>query len=688
MSEAVASNVPVDEVEAFLATTALFHRCNPEVLARVAPDLEPFDYPDGSTVVAVGSPGEGIGVVYSGRASVWLPSADLQPATLEMLLPGEHFGEVAFLSSAASPYSIVADEACRVLWLRAELAAALLARFPAFATALGSRMAGQIARLCEVRRTAAPPAAPPRDDSATASAQPQAGQLRFAEIRDFDLQPSVLSMLPTRLIKLHRLLPVRLFGSALTVAMVAPRNVAALAEVKRALPGVELEIVAISQDDFNQALVKLRLDDARPVRARPGAPSMNPDTLTFETAADNDKDAARAPGDDVIRLVNRMIVAALDREASDIHIEPTAGVPRVRFRVNGVMTDWAEPVPAGTSMKGLAARIKVLAGLDITERRLPQDGRIGVNAGKREVDLRVSTLPANRGEKIALRILEGAAATRQLDEIFLDPSMLGAVRRALDRPYGGILVAGPTGSGKTTTLYSLLHERRLTRPDSNIIMVEDPIEYRLQGVVQVQVNAGVGLQFAQVLRAMMRQDPDVIVVGETRDRDTAGLALEAAMTGHLLLTSLHANDALSTVQRLENLGCERALIAQALSLVLVQRLVRKLCTACRVVEPPPPALLDSLLARGLVDRSAAQGLARANGCDACNGTGYVGRAAVLECLQITDPVRTALAAGRPLEEVERLAFSANAFLPFPAYATFLLQQQIISAAEVLLTLSD
>jgi len=508
------------------------------------------------------------------------------------------------------------------------------------------------------------------------------------ELREFDLSPSVLAMVPTKLIRSFRLLPVRLAGNALTVAMVNPRDNAALAELKRTLHTVQVTPVAIGLEDFNSALVRLKLlDEAGPKKA--GGPRINPDTFQFETVAEQDRDRpdARAVGDDAIRLVNKMVATGLEREASDIHIEPTAQGFRVRFRVNGVLQDWNEPIPPNMPLKGITARIKVLAGLDITERRLPQDGRIGLTAGKREIDLRVSTLPANRGEKIALRILEAAGSTRALEQIFFDPTVLGAARKALNRPYGGIVIAGPTGSGKTSSLYALLNERKVTRPDTNIIMVEDPIEYRLPGVTQVQVNAAAGLGFAQVLRSMLRQDPDVIVVGEMRDEDTVRIALEAAMTGHLLLTSLHANHAISAIQRLENLGAGRALIAQSIHLVLVQRLVRKLCSACRKLDAPTPALLESLIARKIVEKGQ-EVLPRAVGCDACAGSGYVGRAAVVESLQVTDPVREAIAAGRALADVQQIAREGRALVQFAEYARHLLNKQIISASEVLLSLAD
>jgi type IV pilus assembly protein PilB len=524
-----------------------------------------------------------------------------------------------------------------------------------------------------------------------ASQQPQpdaSGMIPFVELREYDLSPSVLAMVPIKLIRSFRLLPVKLAGNVLTVAMVNPRDNAALAELQRTLQTVQVVPVAVGLEEFNSALVRLKLlDETGPKKA--GGPRINPDSFQFETVAEPDRDRtdARTVGDDAIRLVNRIIAAGLDREASDIHIEPTVQGFRVRFRVNGVLQDWSEPIPPNTSLKGITARIKVLAGLDITERRLPQDGRIGMSTGKRDIDLRISTLPANRGEKLALRILEAAGSTRALEQIFLDPTVLGAARKALNRPYGGIIIAGPTGSGKTSSLYALLNERKVTRPDTNIIMVEDPIEYRLPGVTQVQVNAAAGLGFAQVLRSMLRQDPDVIVVGEMRDEDTVQIALEAAMTGHLLLSSLHANNAVAAIQRLENLGAGRALVAQSVQLVLVQRLVRKLCSACRKLDPPTPALLDSLIARKIVEKGQ-QVLPRAVGCDACGGTGYVGRAAVVETLQINDAVREAIAAGRPLADVHQIARDGRALVPFIDYARHLLHKQIISASEVLLSVAE
>ena len=694
--------VPGEKILPFLARASLFKNAPKEVVTKVSTLLQGLECADGSEVVSAGKVNDGLGILFSGKAQVLLPSAGGELVPVEELLPGDHFGEVGAVLGKPSPYFVIATDVSRVLWLPAAILQGMMGSVPAVSEALAKGLGERVVAFAGIERhgslelmtdieaellQAVEPVVEGIGPQAALPVADMSGMISFAEVRDFDLSPTVLAMVPTKLIRSFRLLPVKLAGNLLTIAMVNPRDNAALAELKRTLQTVQIAPVAIGLEDFNSALVRLKLlDDSGPKKS--GGPRINPDSFQFETIAEQDRAGdARAVGDDAIRLVNRIIAAGLEREASDIHLEPTAQGFRVRFRVNGLLQDWTEPIPASTSLKGVTARIKVLAGLDITERRLPQDGRIGVTAGKREIDLRVSTLPANRGEKIALRILEAAGSTRALEQIFLEPGVLAAARKALNRPYGGIIIAGPTGSGKTSSLYALLNERKVTRPDTNIMMVEDPIEYRLAGVTQVQVNAAAGLGFAQVLRSMLRQDPDVIVVGEMRDEDTAQIALQAAMTGHLLLTSLHANHGLAALQRLENLGAGRALVAQSIHLVLVQRLVRKLCSACRKLEPPAPALLESLVARKIVDKGQ-QTLPRAVGCDACAGTGYVGRAAVVEALQITDAVREAIAADRPLPDVHNIARESRALVPFIDYARHLLQKQIISASEVLLSLAD
>lgn len=695
--------VPADKIQPFLAKTALFKSAPKEVVAKVAPLLQGLECAEGSELVSAGKINDGVGILFSGKAQVFLPAAGGELLAVEELVPGDHFGEVGAILGKPSPYFVITTDSSRVLWLPAATLQGMVSAVPSVGEALARRLTERVVSFAAVEKQGGPEVLTDVESQLlqtvdpgvelqplqTLSPEPDtSGAIPFHELRDFDLSPSVLAMVPTKLVRSWRMLPVKLSGNVLTLAMVNPRDNAALAEIKRTLQTVEIMPVAIGLEDFSSTLVRLKLSDDPTPGAKRTGPRINPDAFQFETVAEQERGAdTRTVGDDAIRLVNRIIAAGIEREASDIHLEPTPTNFRVRFRVNGVLQDWSDPIPQGISLKSITARIKVLAGLDITERRLPQDGRIGLSVGKRDIDLRVSTLPANRGEKIGLRILEAAGSTRPLDQIFLEPAVLSAARKAINRPYGGVIIAGPTGSGKTSSLYALLNERKVTRPDTNILMVEDPIEYRLPGVTQVQVSAAAGLGFAQVLRAMLRQDPDVIVVGEMRDEHTALLALEAAMTGHVLLTSLHANNAIAALQRLENLGCGRALIAQSIHLVLVQRLVRKLCSACRKLDPPTPALLDSLVARGVL-KKGEQVVPRAVGCDACAGTGYVGRTVVVETLQINDALREALSAGKSLDEVKQIAEETRALLPFIDYGRALLQKQIIGASEVLLSLAD
>jgi type IV pilus assembly protein PilB len=693
--------VPPERIAPFLATkTTLFKACSKETVTRVAALVQGLECASGSEIISAGKPNDGVFVLFSGSAQILLPGAGGDLIPVEDLGPGAHFGEIGALLGKPSPFYVIASDPSRLLFIPAIAVQGLVANVPQVADAVTKRLAERLAGLAAVQTAPLPEvmtdveaqllmvATPESASDGSAMMGPQR-PIAFHELREFDLSPTVLTMVPTKLVRQYRLLPVKLHGKELTLAMVNPRDQAALAEVSRALVSVDLVPVAIGLEDFNSALVRLKLDDARGIARTSSSQRVNPESFNFETIAEREEARAdrAAMGDEAIKLVNRIIAAGIEREASDIHIEPTAQGFRVRLRINGVLADWNEPVPATASLKGITARIKVLAGLDITERRLPQDGRIGLNAGRREIDLRVSTLPANRGEKIVLRILEASGSTRQLEQIFFEPSVLSAVRKALNRPYGGIIVAGPTGSGKTSSMYSILNERKVTRPDTNIIMVEDPIEYRLPGVTQVQVNAGVGLGFAQVLRSMLRQDPDVMVVGEMRDDETAQIALESAMTGHLLLTSLHANNSVAALARLENLGCSRAMIAQSVHLVLVQRLVRRLCSNCRKLDPVLPVLHASLVARRIIGKDDVM-LPRAVGCDACAGTGYVGRAAVLECLQMTDGLREAVSSGKSFAEVRNDALADGALLPAVDYARFLLQKQIISASEVLVSLAD
>lgn len=699
-------SVPAGTVAEFLSSTALFQECDRATIDKIAPHVLAYEVAGGTVIVRAGTANPGIGFLYSGRAAVRMPHAD-GGDTLEPVEIGDAFGDTGAFLGTNQPWDVIAEHDCVVLLLGSELIAQIAAKVAAFSFAAARRLARRVITTAPPtrarRNTSLPPLVPAMapgtvsPGSSGLAALAALGGLPgkpgneavipFVRVASYEPTAQVLAMIPAKVIQQHRLLPLSLADRSLTVGMVDPHNGSSRAELQRILGSVDVIVVAISQDDFNESYVRFRIDASRGGRGAKMLDQISPESLLFDIV-DQEREAksANVIGDEVVAMASRIIAHAIERGASDVHIElDTAGL-RVRFRVQGQLLDWENTVPAGYA-KGLVARLKILAGLDITERRLPQDGRIGIKLGRREVDLRVSTLPSSRGEKIALRLFEAASTMRPLDTIFYDPKILAALRSTINRPYGAIIVAGPTGSGKSSSLYAALGERKRTRSDTNLLTVEDPIEYRLSGVTQVQVSHAVDLTFAKVLRAMLRQDPDAVMVGEVRDSETAQLALEAAMTGHLLFTSLHANNAPGVLQRLENLGCSRPLIAQSVALVLVQRLVRKLCPRCAVVEPPPPIMLENLAALGLIDRAAPPPLPRSVGCSECNHTGYSGRIAVVEMLQMGEVQRAHVMAGGSLADLERESIENGALIPFRRSALFLMEKKLITPSEALLTVT-
>jgi len=358
--------------------------------------------------------------------------------------------------------------------------------------------------------------------------------------------------------------------------------------------------------------------------------------------------ASEAP---VVRLVNRMIAQAVEQRASDIHIEPFEQALRVRYRIDGVLVE-TEPPPA-RFRAAIVSRVKIMARLDIAERRLPQDGRIKLAVRGKDIDLRVATIPTMHGEAVVLRVLDRGSVQLDFDTLGFDEHSLAAYRSALLRPNGIILVTGPTGSGKTTTLYTSLLE--LNTPDKKILTVEDPVEYQLDGVNQVPVRPQIGLKFANVLRSMLRHDPDIIMVGEIRDLETAQIAIQAALTGHLVLSTLHTNNAASTLTRLLDMGVEDYLLTSTLNAVVAQRLVRKLCPACREPYAPLPGMIEEF---GLEDLQAPR-FYHPRGCDKCKQTGFFGRIGINEVLVLNDRLRAEILKRADSSTLQRAALESG-----------------------------
>jgi type IV pilus assembly protein PilB len=484
------------------------------------------------------------------------------------------------------------------------------------------------------------------EDTLTEFLAKQFGIERFSLVSG-DIEDSVFALVPPQLIQKHHLVPTKLVGSTLTIAMSDPTDLVAINEIKF-ITGYGVKVVLASPSAIKKTLDHrfggASYDD---VLKKFGDGDME---VIHEHDDVNIKELQQATMEaPVVTLVNAILADAATRRASDIHIEPYEKIFRVRFRVDGVLQEIMSPP---LRLKNpLVSRLKVMAGLDIAERRLTQDGRIKLKMGiNGELDIRVSILPTLFGEKVVMRLLDKSNLQLDMAKLGFDPRTLNDFQEAIHKPYGMILITGPTGSGKSTTLYSALSE--LNKPDVNISTAEDPVEYNLAGINQVQVREQIGLNFAACLRSFLRQDPDIIMVGEVRDLETAQIAVKAALTGHLVLSTLHTNDAPSTIDRLINMGVEPFLLTSSINLIAAQRLVRKICEQCK-----EPVQIDSeaLVNLGIDSSDVVGGFPtfRGRGCSNCNGTGYRGRLAIYEVLVMHETLKELILRAASAVELKR-----------------------------------
>ncbi|PPS45709.1 GspE/PulE family protein [Chroococcidiopsis sp. TS-821] len=489
------------------------------------------------------------------------------------------------------------------------------------------------------------------------------------------------TLIPVEICRRFQLMPLSQTADppAVLVAMVDPDHLEAQDNLSRILrpKGLGWQRIGIAQDDFQQLFAKYldaqveqqkqkELQKSVDVQSEiEGLEGFDLQNAHDEVEADLGAAIQNAEAAPVIALVNKILVKALQEKVSDIHIEPQEEYLRIRFRKDGVLRQAFDPLPKKI-VAAVVARFKIISDLDIAERRMPQDGRIRRVFEGRKVDFRVSTLPSRYGEKVVLRILDNSATQLGLDKLISDEESLQIVREMASRPFGLLLVTGPTGSGKSTTLYSILAERN--EPGVNISTAEDPIEYSLPGITQVQVIRDKGMDFASILRSFLRQDPDVILVGETRDRETAKTAIEAALTGHLVLTTLHTNDAAGAIARLDEMGVEPFMVSGALLGVVAQRLVRRVCSACRIPYKPSPQELARFgltssqdagvtfyKAKTLQPEEIATAKNQGELCPECNGVGYKGRCGVYEVMRINQRLQTLITEGAPTERIKEVA---------------------------------
>jgi type IV pilus assembly protein PilB len=471
--------------------------------------------------------------------------------------------------------------------------------------------------------------------------------LEFVDLDDIVPDETALLVLPEHLARRYQLIPLGDAGGKLRLGMVDPLDVVALDDVRRQVRQ-DIEPVVISHDAFLRVLNQYpALDDS--IRA------MIRDIKT-DAAEEMGLDSLRKLVDEapVVRLVNSIIVQALRQRASDIHIEAQETRVRVRYRIDGAL--YNVMTPPRHIHAAIISRIKIMAEMDIAERRLPQDGRIQLKVENKEIDLRVSTIPTVFGEKVVMRILDKSQTLVSIEKIGLLAENRQRFEAMLTKPYGIILLTGPTGSGKTTTLYTILN--KLNSTETNIVTVEDPVEYQLAGINQVQMNPKAGLTFANGLRSFLRQDPDIIMVGEIRDEETARIAIHAALTGHLVLSTLHTNDAPGAVTRLVDMGIEPFLVASSLIGVIAQRLVRILCDRCKQVYTPPAEVLQRLGATMLAGDGQVP-IYRPVGCEFCTKIGYKGRIGIFEIMAVDDAIKTLITKRASITEIKEQAVKAG-----------------------------
>jgi type IV pilus assembly protein PilB len=659
----------------FLQKIPLFAPLSYEGCQMVESLIRNREFPPFQTIVKEGGPGDSMYVINAGAVEVRRkdPNTGIDFLISE-LKAGACFGEMALLTGKPRTATVVSTEPTMCGVLEKAAFEKLVLSNPKIGLALSRVLAERL------------------EESI------QATGIEYINLAKLQFDARVLSLLPQPMILQHKVIPVAFANNRLSLAMVNPNNLVALDDVRRIVKGVIIEPVVTSEEDFRRFMSVtfpelLKKEEERKAQAKdqqdvaladtPEAvlESLQSEALaslevdetqqTKDTVTDLSKSAEDAP---IIRLANNILAIAIKKGASDIHLEPQEKEVSVRLRIDGALQQM-QVLPKKIQM-GLISRFKILSKLDIAEKRLPQDGRISVRLDDRPIDFRVSTIPSKWGEKICMRILDKSNTMLGLDKLILHEEVLGLVREMISQPYGIIYVTGPTGSGKTTTLYSGLAE--LNDPDVNISTAEDPIEYDLPRVNQVQAHKDIGLDFARILRAFLRQDPDIILVGETRDKETAHIAVEAALTGHLVFTTLHTNDAAGAFTRLGEMGVENFLMSSSTIGIIAQRLTRRLCQACKEAYQPDELSLKYM---GLVPEPGLT-FYKQKGCEKCSFTGYKGRVGVYEVLRMNSELRRLVAQGGKSEEIAEVAIR-NGMKTLKDYSVWLLQNGWTTMDEVL-----
>ncbi len=648
---------------------SLFRSLSPVTRTVVEKQLERQTLGPDTVLFQKGEPGDAMYVIVSGQVSVFADDESLGLTyELAKLGPGEAFGEMALLSGAARTAGIKTTVETELLVLPKARFFQLVRASPDVGLAVAQEIASRL-------------------DRATAGTR-----IDFITLKGLEWDRGLLDLVPLPLIRRHRMVPLSAEEGVVTLATPNPHNRLGLDDLRRVLRSNQIRLVACSDADFNEfnnlhlsprATASGAVERAGKQRYADAHKRIKYRAPTGQGRDDEGKVRQAASGADVANLLSSILLEGIEREASDIYIEPERRGVMVRYRIEGGLV-YRDGIIPGQLHLPLLSRIKVLAALDITERRLPQDGRISIELGANKTyDLRLATVNTKYGEKVTLRVLDSARLHENLGSIIHATKVANVVRNLFFTPSGLVLVTGPTGSGKTTTLYAALLER--TTPELSICTVEDPVEYDLSGITQVQVNENIGLGFPQVMRTFMRQAPDIILVGETRDAATARLAGNAALTGHLVLSSFHTKDSLSAILRLLGMDVEPFVLATALQGVVNQRLLRRLCPECRHPTTYSDLVIENLRAVG-VSLPAKATLYKADGCARCGHDGFLGRIAAFEILDIGPSMRESIARGDDLLRMKAAAMKGT-YLPLARYCTWLITQGLTVPTEVLRVLA-
>jgi len=652
-----------------LSKTELFKSLSPEELQKLESRLKERVYPPNTAIVREGAPGDAMFIIKDGKVDVKKREQSTGiDMTIASLGGGACFGEMALLTGNPRSATVMATMATSVFVLEKKDFEALLRENPTISMSLNKIVAERV------------------------EAQNIQRGMGVKSLATTNIDADILLLIPKQTITRQKVLPISYANNTLMLGMIKPNDILAIDEVRKFVKGVAIEQVLISEDEL-----KVFMEKDYPEIIKKGEEKVevsidnlldNMDNLQSDILKDMEIEEGKedeigvadleseAQGAPIVRLTNSIIGMALKKGASDIHIEPMEKGCRVRYRIDGMLKE--EMMLPRKVILPLISRIKIISKLDITERRMPQDGRITMRIDNKSVDFRVSSVPTKFGEKICTRILDKSNTMLGLDKLISNKPTLDLVREMIAKPYGIIYVTGPTGSGKSTTLYSALAEKNSI--DVNISTVEDPIEYDLAGINQVQVNSDIGLDFARVLRAFLRQDPDIILVGETRDKETAKIAVEAALTGHLVFTTLHANDAPSTFMRLNEMGIEPFLVSTSIIGIISQRLVRRICPNCKEKYKP-----DNVIAKylGLPEDTE---LYKGKGCDTCNMSGYKGRVGVYEVLSVNESLRHFIGEGADTQTIRQEAIRGG-MRSLKDYCLILLNEGLTTVDEVLRTVA-